>query len=134
MFEGLLQPMHLILILVIVLIVVGPGKLPELARSLGTSVREFKKATSEMRQEISEPINEVKRPITEMREQAESIKRLPSDILAGVTSSGSVPDAAAGAEGAATAHGSIAKKTCPASSFSNPADNAFCGGCGAKLA
>jgi len=46
MFEGLFQPMHLIIILVIALIVFGPGKLPELGKGLGKSIREFKKALS----------------------------------------------------------------------------------------
>jgi sec-independent protein translocase protein TatA len=44
MFEGLMQPMHLILILLIVLIIFGPGKLPELGEGLGKGIREFKKA------------------------------------------------------------------------------------------
>ena len=47
MFEGLAQPMHLILILLIVLVVFGPGKLPELGAGLGKSIREFKKAMKE---------------------------------------------------------------------------------------
>jgi sec-independent protein translocase protein TatA len=47
MFEGLLQPMHLILILLIVLIIFGPGKLPELGAGLGKSIKEFKKAMKE---------------------------------------------------------------------------------------
>jgi sec-independent protein translocase protein TatA len=34
MFEGLMQPMHLILILLIVLIIFGPGKLPDSERDL----------------------------------------------------------------------------------------------------
>jgi sec-independent protein translocase protein TatA len=46
MFEGILQPTHLILILVIVLIVFGPGKLPEVGGSLGKSIREFKRGFS----------------------------------------------------------------------------------------
>jgi sec-independent protein translocase protein TatA len=44
MFEGLFQPMHLIFILLIVLIIFGPGKLPELGAGLGKSIKEFKKA------------------------------------------------------------------------------------------
>lgn len=44
MFEGLFQPMHLVLILVIVLIIFGPGKLPELGEGLGKSIKAFKKA------------------------------------------------------------------------------------------
>lgn len=45
--EGLFQPMHLMLILLIVLIIFGPGKLPELGEGLGKSIREFKKALKE---------------------------------------------------------------------------------------
>lgn len=47
MFEGLFQPMHLILILLIVLIIFGPGKLPELGEGLGKSIKAFKKAINE---------------------------------------------------------------------------------------
>ncbi|MGO9613221.1 MAG: twin-arginine translocase TatA/TatE family subunit [Dissulfurispiraceae bacterium] len=46
MFEGLFQPIHLIIILVIALIIFGPGKLPELGKGLGKTIREFKKAMS----------------------------------------------------------------------------------------
>ncbi len=42
--RGLLQPMHLLLILAIVLIIFGPGKLPELGNSIGKAIRGFKKA------------------------------------------------------------------------------------------
>jgi sec-independent protein translocase protein TatA len=46
MLEGLFQPMHLIVILAIALLVVGPKKLPELGAGIGKSIREFKKAMS----------------------------------------------------------------------------------------
>ena len=44
MFEGLLQPMHLLLILGIALLVFGPKRLPELGKGLGESMRGFKEA------------------------------------------------------------------------------------------
>ncbi len=47
MFEGLFRPMHLLLILFIVLIIFGPGKLPEIGEGLGKSIRSFKKALSQ---------------------------------------------------------------------------------------
>ncbi len=47
MFEGLFRPMHLLVILVIVLIIFGPGRLPEIGAGLGKSIRSFKKAMSE---------------------------------------------------------------------------------------
>jgi len=40
---------ELILIAVVALIVLGPKKLPDLAKSMGRAVREFKKATSELK-------------------------------------------------------------------------------------
>ena len=52
MFEGLFQPMHLIIILAIALIIFGPGKLPELGAGLGKSIREFKKAMSDANKDI----------------------------------------------------------------------------------
>jgi sec-independent protein translocase protein TatA len=42
--EGLLQPIHLVFILLIVLILFGPGKLPELGKGLGKGIKEFKDA------------------------------------------------------------------------------------------
>ncbi|HEX9163168.1 MAG TPA: twin-arginine translocase TatA/TatE family subunit [Thermoanaerobaculia bacterium] len=42
MFEGLFQPMHLILILAILMSFFGPKKLPELGRGLGEAIRGFK--------------------------------------------------------------------------------------------
>jgi TatA/E family protein of Tat protein translocase len=43
---GALQPMHLIIVLVIVLLIFGPGKLPDLGRAIGDSMREFRRATA----------------------------------------------------------------------------------------
>lgn len=42
--EGLFSPIHLIFILAIVLIIFGPGKLPDLGRGMGKGIREFKEA------------------------------------------------------------------------------------------
>jgi sec-independent protein translocase protein TatA len=41
---GLFQPMHLLVILVIVLIIFGPGKLPELGSSIGKAIKGFKRS------------------------------------------------------------------------------------------
>jgi sec-independent protein translocase protein TatA len=47
MFEGLFQPMHLIMIFGIALLVFGPKKLPELGKGLGDSIRGFKAAMAQ---------------------------------------------------------------------------------------
>jgi len=47
MFEGILQPQHLLIILVAALFLFGPSKLPELGKGLADGIRNFKKAVSE---------------------------------------------------------------------------------------
>jgi sec-independent protein translocase protein TatA len=44
MFEGLFQPVHLMVIAGIALLIFGPKKLPELGKGLGESIRGFKSA------------------------------------------------------------------------------------------
>jgi sec-independent protein translocase protein TatA len=42
MFSGLESPMHLLVVLIIAVLVLGPKKLPEVGRSLGSGIRSFK--------------------------------------------------------------------------------------------
>ena len=44
---GVLQPWHVIVILVIVLVIFGPGKLPQLGKAVGETMKDFKKAVSD---------------------------------------------------------------------------------------
>jgi sec-independent protein translocase protein TatA len=53
MFEGILQPTHLILILVIALVVFGPGKLPEMGSALGKSIKEFRHSVKDITDAVS---------------------------------------------------------------------------------
>lgn len=46
MFTGLLQPTHLILILIIALVFLGPKRIPEAGRALGQGLKEFKSSIS----------------------------------------------------------------------------------------
>jgi sec-independent protein translocase protein TatA len=46
-FEGLFQPMHLLVIFGIALLVFGPKKLPELGKAIGEGIRGFKSAMKE---------------------------------------------------------------------------------------
>ena len=53
---------EMLLILAIALIVIGPKKLPDLAKSLGRAMREFKRATSDFKETLAgdEDLSEVK--------------------------------------------------------------------------
>ncbi|MEY2466810.1 MAG: sec-independent protein translocase protein TatA [Verrucomicrobiota bacterium] len=52
MFAAMLGGWEIVLILAVVLILFGAKKLPELAKGLGTGIKEFKKATREVTDEI----------------------------------------------------------------------------------
>jgi sec-independent protein translocase protein TatA len=49
---------ELLLILLIVLIIFGPRKLPEVAEAIGKSIQKFKKASREVQQEIKTSVEE----------------------------------------------------------------------------
>ncbi len=52
MLAGIFGGWEIVLILAVVLILFGAKKLPELAKGLGTGIKEFKKATREVTEEI----------------------------------------------------------------------------------
>ena len=49
--EGL-SPLHLVIILVVAVLVLGPGKLPEVGAALGKTLREFRRATSDIAESV----------------------------------------------------------------------------------
>ena len=62
---------ELVIILVIALIIFGPRKLPELGRSLGKSIGEFKKASNELRNTLDEEIRAEERKDQQVKTDAE---------------------------------------------------------------
>ncbi|HLH25430.1 MAG TPA: twin-arginine translocase TatA/TatE family subunit [Chloroflexota bacterium] len=102
--SGLIQPGHLLIILVIALIVFGPGKLPELGSSLGKGIREFKQSVNG-----DEPS--------------------PAGTLPPAAATTTVPPAAPSAAAAATTGAVCAQCNSPAA-----ADARFCTRCGHQLA
>lgn len=111
MFEGIFQPWHLIMVLVIVLIVFGPGKLPEIGGALGKGIREFKRSTREASEEFTDSVNEVKKPVEEAKQLLSASRLSVSGEVGSSTSS----------------------RVCSKCSSSNPSTSRFCGNCGAEM-
>ena len=77
---------ELIVIFVIALLVFGPRKLPELGRSLGKSLGEFKRASNELRNTLDEEIR-----LEEQQQQREAAKAATAAAAAGPTVVASTP-------------------------------------------
>ena len=53
---GIFSHWPLILLLVIVLIILGPGKLPQIGGAIGGAIREFRKSTSDVKDEVTRAV------------------------------------------------------------------------------
>jgi sec-independent protein translocase protein TatA len=108
---GALQPAHLIVILVIVLLIFGPGKLPELGKAMGDGLRELKKATGGGESE---------------KESAASSTTAAATTMAPPATTTTAP--ATGTNGVAAG-----TRTCPKCNAIVPVGDKFCGVCGSTM-
>jgi TatA/E family protein of Tat protein translocase len=105
---------ELIIIFVIALIVFGPRKLPELGKSLGKSIAEFKRASNELRSTLEQEIR-VEETRREVMEPIETVRR---EARAAVDAAQTAADAAAaetGETGAAEANAAQTNESTEAS-------------------
>lgn len=78
MFGSIGMP-ELLIILTIALIIFGPRKLPELGRSLGRSLSEFKRASNELKHTLDEEIRIEEQRSTERQRSPEPVAAGTSD-------------------------------------------------------
>ena len=73
---------EMLLIIAIALVVIGPKKLPDLAKSLGRAMREFKKATNEFKEtiQIDDELTEVKKAFDDINEDVKGAIDLKPDF------------------------------------------------------
>ena len=70
---------ELLLILAVALIVLGPKKLPELARALGKGMAEFRRATDELKDEFRQMEHGLDDPAPAATAKAEPLTEAPSE-------------------------------------------------------
>jgi sec-independent protein translocase protein TatB len=68
-------PAELLLVFIIALIVLGPGKLPELARTLGKAIRELRRMSLEVTAEFAKELRDVEAISKEVKDTTETIKQ-----------------------------------------------------------
>jgi TatA/E family protein of Tat protein translocase len=78
---------ELIVIMVIALIIFGPRKLPELGRSLGRSLNEFKRASNELKHTLDEEIRVEEQRSTERQQPPD----IPRPVVVGEEDEAGVP-------------------------------------------
>ncbi len=74
---------EMLMILAIALIVIGPKKLPDLARSIGRALGEFKRATSDIKESIQREtgLGDVKESLDEIGKEIKESVDLKSDLI-----------------------------------------------------
>lgn len=93
---------ELILIFLVALLVFGPRKLPELGRSLGKGIAEFKRASDDLKRTIEDEIEQGKHQVSAVQDEVASVRRQAGELRNTVASTvGSAPAAPAEAVNAA---------------------------------
>lgn len=101
---------ELLVVAVVALLVLGPARLPELARSLGKGLAEFRRASADLRSSLMDATQEAREPLEEMQRELREATRLPPatpgatpGTPADAVASGTPADAVASGEHAETA-------------------------------
>ena len=100
---------ELILIFLVALLVFGPRKLPELGKSLGKGIAEFKRASDDLKRTIEDEIEQGKHQVAAVQDELASVRRQAGDLRNTVASTvGSSPAPPAPAPAPADAHDAAA--------------------------
>ncbi len=78
---GIGNPIHLIFIAAVALIVLGPKRLPELARSLGNGMREFRESMSEAASDVDHTTPSLVPQQAQLIAASEQVPASPADVV-----------------------------------------------------
>ncbi len=114
-----IQPIHIVIIVVVALLVFGPQRLPEMGRSIGKAISEFRRGTKDMtegfREEYQKPVDS---PTTNNASPEKTA--LPTPVTSVPTPTPSIDPRLAG-------------NFCIHCGAPNPLEALFCNHCGTKL-
>jgi sec-independent protein translocase protein TatA len=76
---------EIFVILIVVLLLFGANKIPEIAKGLGRGMQEFRKATDDIKREMNDYGQDIKKDITEINKEikktTEDLKNKTKDII-----------------------------------------------------
>jgi len=118
-----IQPWHIVVIVLVALIIFGPAKLPELGRSIGKSINEFRTGAREMTESLKE---EVTREDGVQPAESRTINRIQTEPFYSTINS---PTQYSSEEAPRNVSGIF----CTQCGTANPTDSRFCKSCGKQL-
>jgi TatA/E family protein of Tat protein translocase len=72
---------EMLIIFIVALLVFGPKKLPELGKSLGKGIREFRKATNELKSTWEDQVRDIQAPLDDVKKDINAVGQdLKNDI------------------------------------------------------
>ena len=107
-----IQPIHILMIAIVALLIFGPSRMPEIGRSIGRGLTEFRRGAKEMSDNFLDEVNQDSNPVprnTAPNPAAPEVVHEPAPVSA------------------------QAQATCPTCGMPNPANSRFCNHCGATL-
>jgi sec-independent protein translocase protein TatA len=86
-------PLELVIILVIALLILGPGKLPEVGSALGKSIREFRKASADVQEAVKVNVDTTPAPNVLNAQAAPNTTAAPTEPAAPAATAPTPPPA-----------------------------------------
>ena len=83
---------ELLVILLLALLVVGPERLPEMARTLAKTLRDLRKAYENLTKDLGPELMSIQETTQELRESVESITAIPQDMMGSVVKAADLDD------------------------------------------
>lgn len=71
---------ELVIIFIIALLVFGPKRLPELGRTVGKAMAEFRRASNELKNVVEDEVREMERQTADVKRQTEDALSVPDDM------------------------------------------------------